>query len=91
MFLIVAHHFVVHSGIMDLAAAEPFSFPSLCLAAVGAWGKAGIDGFVLISGYFLCQMKLKPKKFFAILAEAQFYGILIFTVVTVTGYEPFSW
>ena len=91
MFFIVAHHYVVHSGIMELAAQDPFSFASVCVAVIGAWGKTGIDCFVLITGYFMCRSQFKPKKFFALLFEAQFYGVLFFAVFTATGYQAFSW
>ena len=51
MLLIVAHHYVVNSGVLKIANADPLSFNSIFLCLFGAWGKTGINCFVLITGY----------------------------------------
>lgn len=43
MILIVAHHYVVNSGLMDVMANDPMSFRSLYLYFIGMWGKTGIN------------------------------------------------
>ena len=91
MLLVIAHHYVVHSGIMDVASDAPFSFASVCVAAIGAWGKTAINGYVLITGYFMCRSRFKARKFFALLLEAQFYGIILYFVMMGAGYHGFSW
>ncbi len=56
MLLIVAHHYVVNSGLTAPDGpifAEPLSSDSLYLLLIGAWGKIGINCFVLITGYFI--------------------------------------
>lgn len=66
MLLIVAHHYVVNSG---LTAADgpiynaPTSAHSIFLLLFGAWGKIGINCFVMITGYFMCRSKITAKKF----------------------------
>ena len=48
MLLIVAHHFVVNSGLMDadgVIASDPLSANSVFLLLFGAWGKTGINCF----------------------------------------------
>ena len=58
MILIVAHHYVVNSGLTDPLGPiyqTPLSFPSIFLLLFGAWGKTGINCFVLITGYFMCK------------------------------------
>ncbi len=93
MLLIVAHHYVVNSGL--LAADGPiyatiFSWRSIFLILFGAWGKTGINCFVLITGYFMCRSNITSKKFFKILFELLFYHIVIYIIFLCTGYESFS-
>ncbi len=58
MLLIVAHHYVVNSGLtLDTSPSyqNPMDVKSLFLLVFGAWGKVGINCFVLITGYFMCK------------------------------------
>ena len=50
MLSIVAHHYVVNSGLTALMDADPLNPKSLFLYLVGMWGKTGINCFVLITG-----------------------------------------
>ena len=93
MLLIVAHHFVVNSGLMaenGLIYNNPFSWRSLFLLVFGAWGKIGINCFVLITGYFMCMSKITVKKFIKLFLEIMFYKIVINSIFWITGYEVFS-
>ncbi len=93
MLLIVAHHYVVNSG---LTAADgpiysnPMSWRSMFLLVFGAFGKTGINCFVLISGYFMCKSQITAKKFCKLLLEIEFYRIVIWLVFILAGYETFS-
>ena len=93
MLLIIAHHFVVNSGLM---AAEgpiykaPLSWRSLFLMVFGAWGKIGINCFVMITGYFMCTSNITAKKFMKLLFEAMFYKLVIYLIFWITGYEAFT-
>ena len=93
MFLIVMHHYVVNSGL--LAADGPvfsnaLSVKSMGLLLAGAWGKIGINCFVLITGYFMCKSKITLKKYIKLLLTVMFYNIVINCVFWVTGYAPFN-
>lgn len=93
MLLIVAHHYVVNSGLTGASGpvfAAPLSGRSLFLLLFGAWGKIGINCFVLISGYFMCKSRITVKKFVKLLGEVLFYNVVIQTIFWVTGYEPFT-
>ncbi len=93
MILIVAHHFVVNSGLTASDGpvySSPLSFNSLFLLVFGAWGKIGINCFVMITGYFMCKSQITLIKFFRLLFEIQFYRILIFLIFFITGYSSFS-
>lgn len=63
MLLIVAHHYVVNSDVGNLIAADPLAINSLFLRLFGMWGKTGINCFVLITGYFMCQSKITIENF----------------------------
>jgi len=93
MLLIVAHHFVVNSGLMaedGLIYNNPLSWRSLFLLVFGAWGKIGINCFVMITGYFMCTSKISIKKFMKLFLEIMFYKIVIYSIFWITGYEVFS-
>ena len=91
MLLIVAHHYVVNSGLTDAGGviySDPMSAKSLFLLIFGAWGKTGINCFVLITGYFMCKSRITAKKFIKLLFELEFYNIVIYFIFLFTGYEP---
>ncbi len=92
MLLIIAHHYVLNSGLMDgpINAANYMSGPSLFLLMFGAFGKTGINCFVLISGYFMCKSRISAKKFAKLFGEVVFYDVLINIIFWVTGYAPFT-
>lgn len=90
MLLIIAHHYVVNSGLMQLIQVNPTAGNSLFLLLFGAWGKTGINCFVLITGYFMCQSTMTAKKFFKLLLEVLFYRVIINCAFWFTGYQPLS-
>ena len=90
MMLIVAHHYVVNSGMMEVMADDPMSSKSLYLYILGMWGKTGINCFVLITGYFMCRSNITLRKFLKLFLEVMFYNIMIWAIFVATGYESFS-
>ena len=93
MISIVAHHYIVNSGLMiadGVVASDPTSIHSIILLLVGAWGKIGINSFVLITGYFMCKSKITLKKFLKIVCEWLFYRYAIGCAFWISGYSTFS-
>lgn len=90
MLLIVAHHYVVNSGLLQLAYREPTAPRAMFLLLFGAWGKIGINCFVMITGYFMCKSRMTAKKFAKLLLQIMFYRIVINGIFWVTGYEALS-
>lgn len=91
MILIVAHHYVVNSGLLSAGGpvySDPLSWRSLFLLIFGAWGKTGINCFVLITGYFMCRSNISAKKFVKLLGEVMFYRIIIGAIFMISGYIP---
>ena len=90
MLLIVAHHYVVNSGVLDVMYQQPLSANSILLFLFGMWGKIGINCFVLITGYFMCKSNITIKKFLRLVLEVEFYKVVIYLVFIASGYESFS-
>ena len=90
MIAIVAHHYVVNSGLMKVMASDPTSIKSIFLLIFGAWGKTGINCFVLITGYFMVGREISKKKFFRLLFEVMFYRIVIYLIFVLSGYQDIT-
>lgn len=93
MLLIIAHHFVVHSGLTPVDGVfmtNPTNVKTLFLWMFGMWGKIGINCFLLITGYFMCKSEITIKKFVKLLLQIYLYKFVIFTIFLATGYETFS-
>lgn len=85
MLLIVAHHFVVNSGVLDVMYEHPFSANSIFLFLFGAWGKTGINCFMLITGYFMCKSNITLRKYVKLISKILFYNIVISLLFLVFG------
>ncbi len=93
MLMIVAHHYVVNSGLTYVDGPvwkNPCSWRSFFLLIFGAWGKTCINCFVLITGYYMCKSAITMRKYFKLLAEIYFYHIVLATVFVLIGYEPLT-
>ena len=64
MFLIVCHHYVVNSGLMEeiLQGGEGNLLKCSIMIIFGWGGKTGINCFVLITGFFMCRSSITLKK-----------------------------
>lgn len=91
MLMIVAHHYVVNSGLLDcIEKQSQLGVKDYFLLLFGWGGKTSIDCFVLITGYFMCTSDITKKKFCKLLGEVYFYRIVIWCLFFFSGYEPFS-
>lgn len=90
MLSIIAHHYVVNSGIWKVIQTIEPSTNSLFYYLFGMWGKIGINCFVLITGWFMCTSRITLRKFLKLLLEIEFYKIVIGVVFLLTGKESFS-
>ena len=90
MILIVAHHYVVNSGLTDVIQQSPTEVKSIYLYIFGMWGKIGINCFVLITGYFMCQSNITLRKFSKLVLWVIFYNVLLYCIFLVSGKQQFS-
>lgn len=90
MLLIVAHHYVVNSGLTPIMAENPTSVKSIFLYLFGWAGKTGINCFVLITGYFMCKSEISLRKFLKLFGAYYFYKVFFFCIFVATGYVACS-
>ena len=90
MLLIIGHHYVMNSGLLQLIEENPFSANSIFLVVISSFGKISINCFVLITGYFMCQSKFTFKKYFRLFFEVLFYNLIFFIVFSIFDSSNFS-
>lgn len=90
MLLIVAHHYVSNSTLVDQLILHMTTPNSIFLQLFVAWGKIGINSFVLITGYFMCTSSITVRKFLKLLLEVMTYKLVFYLVFLLSGYTPFS-
>lgn len=93
MLMIVAHHYVVNSGLTSAEGpltTDYLSGNSIFLRLFGAWGKTGINCFLMITGYFMCTSQITVRKFLKLLLQVYLYKLLLFPIFLFTGYETLS-
>lgn len=90
MLLIVAHHYVVNSGLMSVMNENILSSNTTFYSLFGAWGKTGINCFVLITGYFMCKSQISLRKFLKLFLWVITYTIIFLIIFLLCGYKPFG-
>ena len=90
MLLIIAHHYVANSDLAARINSTNISGQILFLRCFVAWGKIGINCFVLITGYYMCCSKIRIGKFLRLYFEVVFYNIVIGLLFEITGYDHLS-
>ena len=90
MIMIIAHHYVVNSGITELYDYNHITGNMLFLQIFGFAGKAMINGFLLISGYFMIKHKTSFKKIIRMFLQIKFYVVFIYLFMLALGYECFD-
>lgn len=93
MLMIVAHHYVVNSGLRAEGSpmiADPASVKSIFLVLFGAWGKTGINCFLMITGYFMCTSKITLRKFIKLMGQIYLYKLCLYPILLIAGYETLT-
>lgn len=90
MLLIVAHHYVVNSGLFEKIQEIPLAASSAMMLLFGAWGKTGINCFVLITGYFMCKSEFTWQKLLRLYLQIALYSVIIYGIFCMSGHESFS-
>lgn len=90
MLLIVAHHYVVNSGLFQHIQESSDIINSSVMLLFGAWGKTGINCFVLITGYFMCTSRFTLEKLVKLYLQIIFYVIILYGIFCFSGHEQFT-
>lgn len=90
MFLIVAHHYVIGSGLFAQYDYTNITGNMIFLQIFSMFGKTGINGFTLITGYFMVRQNFSIKRFLKPYLEAKFYYIIFYVVFLIMGLHTFS-
>ena len=91
MLAIVAHHYVVNSGLMGgVISCDEFNTRNVFFLLFGMWGKTGINCFVLITGYFMCTSQITLRKFLKLVLQIEFYAFVVALPFWYLHYEGFS-
>lgn len=85
MLLVIAHHYVVNSGVSSNWTAGVYTPNSALLIFYGMWGKICINSFVMITGYFMCKSRLTWVKVFKLIAEVYFWKLILTFVFALSG------
>ena len=89
MLLIVASHYNFY--LSPIKVADPDSVNTLFYRILGVvGGKPGIDGFILITGYFMCKKEITLQKYLKLLGQIWLYNIVIFCVFFLAGRDTLS-
>lgn len=92
MLLIVCHHYVVNSGLIQNGpiTSDYLSTPSVFYWLIGMWGKTGINCFVMITGYFMCTSRITLRKFLKLILEIIFWDFVCHSAFILAGYGNIS-
>lgn len=93
MLFIIAHHYVVNSGLTASDGPlilDSINLNSYYLWSIGMWGKTGINCFMMITGYFMCRSTITIRKFLKLILEIYFYKFVIFFIFLIFGHESIT-
>lgn len=85
MLLIIAHHYVVNSGVVAFFPQDGATASSAFLVFFGMWGKVAINSFVMITGYFMCASRLTWVKVAKLLGVVYFWKVVLGAAFVATG------
>ena len=87
MLAIVAHHFVVNSGITANYDYQNITANMMFLQLFGFAGKSMINGFILITGYFMAKSKFSFNKLIKLYVQIKLYKVLVYIFLALIGQQ----
>ncbi len=90
MVLMIAHHFVVNSGLTDKYEYGHITKNMIFFQLFGMGGKIGICVFTIITGYFLVKHNISIRKILKLYITIKFWYFLFYIAFLITGFEKFS-
>lgn len=77
MFLIVAHHYVIHGTTNFVYLDSPLTVQNVFALFLGSFGRPAVGIFVLICGYFSIKSEFKLPRFVSLIAQVVSYGVVL--------------
>ena len=90
MFLIVSCHYGLQTELKQIVHENQFTAPSNFYYLINMWGKIGINCFLMITGYFMCQSYITLRKFLKLYLQVIFYSVVINGIFVLAGRENLS-
>lgn len=87
MLMIVLHHYCVNSGLTEIMRWDEITPNMILIQFMSIGGKVGVNGFFLISGYFMIHKLASIQKTVKLLFEVLFYNIVVFLFFLAIGVE----
>jgi surface polysaccharide O-acyltransferase-like enzyme len=88
MIMIVTLHYLSHGGILD--STPPGSRNYFFVWSLEALSYIGVDGFVLISGYYLVSSEFKMRKLLALIVQIVFTSAVIYFIFVALRLAPLT-
>ena len=89
MFLMVANHYRSGSGLNQLIF-DSIDVKAIFFISLTSFGKAIINGFLMITGWFMCTQEFKRIKILKLLFQIEFYKVFFYLFFLIIGYESLS-
>lgn len=90
LIMVVSHHFVLYSGLMDYVPDTYHNIHSSFLVFLCMSGKTGINCFLMITGYYMCKKDISIRKYAKLILEVIFYNTFVYSASVVFGGTSFS-
>lgn len=90
MLLIVSSHWGVQTNLVEIAHEHQLTANSNFYYLINMWGKSSINGFLMITGYFMCTSKITLRKFLRLYLQVIFYSVSIHLAFCFWGDQSFS-
>lgn len=96
MVMVISYHYVVNSGmkLLNNINVDDVSYNFIANTLIGqlfGWGgKTGIDAFIIITGYFMCEKAISMSKWSKLLRKVIFYNFAINGLFLLVDYAPFG-
>ena len=84
MLMVVTLHYLDKGGLLT-SASEPFGVVSYAAWFVESFAIVAVNVYVLITGYFMCESRMKLKRLLQIICQVMWYTLLIPVVFVLLG------
>jgi surface polysaccharide O-acyltransferase-like enzyme len=83
MLLIICFHYVYKTQYQI----QTLNFDTVLVKSIWFFGELGVNAFILITGYYLCNSKATLKKVILLIIEVLFYNFLLYIIGSNVGYN----